>query len=94
MRSPVPRGPVSRAVLATLAGAATPLPRKLISAAWCDDDFQLALWSCYELSYSGFDDVDDAREWDPSGYARPTTASLNPAGSCWCCPSRRPSSPA
>jgi hypothetical protein len=30
-----------------------------------DDDLQLALWICFELHYRGFDDVDDAWEWEP-----------------------------
>lgn len=34
--------------------------------AWRDDDFQLALWCCYELHYRGFDDVDDDWQWHPS----------------------------
>jgi hypothetical protein len=29
-----------------------------------DPDLQLALWTAYELSYRGFDDVGAAREWD------------------------------
>jgi phosphoglycolate phosphatase-like HAD superfamily hydrolase len=29
-----------------------------------DRDQQLALWTAYELSYRGFDDVDPDREWD------------------------------
>jgi hypothetical protein len=31
---------------------------------WADQDLQLALWCCYELHYRGFDDVDQAAEWD------------------------------
>ena len=30
-----------------------------------DEDAAIALWSLYELSYLGFDDVDDALEWEP-----------------------------
>ena len=30
-----------------------------------DEDVQLALYLCYELSYGGFDGVDDDWEWDP-----------------------------
>ena len=30
------------------------------------DDFQLALYVCYELHYRGFDEVDDRWEWEPS----------------------------
>jgi hypothetical protein len=29
-----------------------------------DDDVQLTLWTAYELSYRGFDDVPSDREWD------------------------------
>ena len=31
-----------------------------------DDDFQLALYTCYELHYQGFEDVDERWEWEPS----------------------------
>src|SRR3954451_18301194 len=31
-----------------------------------NDDLQLALWMLYELHYRGFDEVDDAHEWDPA----------------------------
>jgi hypothetical protein len=31
-----------------------------------DDDFQLALYLCYELHYAGFDGVDSRLEWDPN----------------------------
>lgn len=34
-----------------------------------DDDLQLALWSCYELHYHGFDGIDEALEWDPATIA-------------------------
>ncbi len=30
-----------------------------------DDDARIALWALYELHYRGFDDVDDALEWQP-----------------------------
>ena len=30
------------------------------------EDLQLALFCCYELHYQGFDDVNDAWEWEPS----------------------------
>jgi len=29
------------------------------------EDLHLSLWTLYELHYRGFDEVDDAREWDP-----------------------------
>ena len=34
--------------------------------AWHDDDFQLALWACYELHYRGFDDVHENWQWHPA----------------------------
>jgi hypothetical protein len=39
-----------------------------IDGAWAtdDEDFQLALYVLYELHYRGFEDVDDAWEWEPS----------------------------
>ena len=30
-----------------------------------DEDLQITLWALYELHYRGFDDVDDALEWQP-----------------------------
>ena len=76
MRLPEPRGPLSAALFADLAGgtALSPrtleLARKLPGAAspadvLSDDDVQLSLAVCYELHYRGFDGVDDAWEWDP-----------------------------
>ena len=44
------------------AGSSPTLPTTGVMA---DRDVQLAWWMAYELFYRGFDDVDDAREWDP-----------------------------
>lgn len=73
MRLPLERGPVSAAVLAALAEGSPPdghalalldrLPADHDTV--LDADLQLALWVLYELHYRGFDEVDDAREWDP-----------------------------
>lgn len=66
MRLPMARGPVSDAVIAGLQRGRIPqtqfddVDRPLV-----DDDLQLALWVCNELSYRGFDGVDDDAEWDP-----------------------------
>jgi hypothetical protein len=74
MRLPVPRGPVSAAVVDALAEDGAVDARALVAAldrlpddhdTVLDDDLQLALWVLYELHYRGFDEVDDAREWDP-----------------------------
>ena len=64
MHLPKPRGAFSERVLATLASgdAATigvlPEPES-------PEDAALALWCLYELSYRGFQDVDDRLEWAP-----------------------------
>src|SRR5579875_23519 len=66
---PPPRGPLSGALIATLArephtvslpavgGIAQPL---------ADDDLQLALYLCYELDYRGLSGVSEEWEWEPS----------------------------
>ncbi len=69
MLVPTPRGQLSTAVRAALT-TGTPVPDDTLPTAHdgpvvTDEDFQLALWMLYELHYRGFDDVDDAREWDP-----------------------------
>lgn len=72
MPLPTPRGPLSEALCADLVSgalrpgtlaladqaAATPVPL-------ADDDLQVALYTCYELHYQGFAEVDDYWEWDP-----------------------------
>ncbi len=72
MPLPTPRGPLSEALLADLTtdslrsstlaladqAAAGPVPL-------ADDDLQVALYTCYELHYQGFAEVDDRWEWDP-----------------------------
>ncbi|MGY1713997.1 iron-containing redox enzyme family protein [Geodermatophilus sp. SYSU D01106] len=73
MRLPQPRGPLTAALrddlLAGEVSAATvELARRTAEESadpLHDDDLQLALAVCYELHYRGFDDVDDALEWDP-----------------------------
>ena len=74
MRLPKPRGPLSAALAADLASGGPISPRTTAAAQAAvsagtdpltDEDLQLALAVCYELHYRGFDDVDDAWEWDP-----------------------------
>ena len=74
MMMPPARGPVSAWLAATLRQApapdtavtvAPPLPRQA-TAAWDDEDLQLALWCCYELHYRGFEDVDEDWESHPA----------------------------
>jgi hypothetical protein len=68
MKLPPPCGPVSEWLVGVLAGArgearpAFPYEGPVVF----DRDVQLALWIAYELFYRGFDDVDDAYEWDPA----------------------------
>ncbi len=66
---PDPRGPLSSQVIESLAGDPTrdafPAPPvDLPEDVLADDDVQLALWVLYELHYEGFDDADEAWEWD------------------------------
>lgn len=78
MKLPSPRGPLSEAVVDLLAspvdGSSTHSPALAATARasvarsgdlLTDEDVQLALYLCYELSYGGFDGVDDDWEWDP-----------------------------
>ena len=66
---PVPRGPVSEALLGELAEAPHPLgPIEVTPPAdpLADEDLQLALYCCYELFYRGLPGVDERWEWEPS----------------------------
>ncbi len=68
MSLPEPRGPISEALLAALAGApgdVGPLP-DASGPAEADEDLQLALYCCYELHYRGLPGVDERWEWEPS----------------------------
>src|SRR5215210_4792486 len=73
MRLPLPRGPISEAVLPALAGRAAPEAAAAVvqplAAGACaplgDVDLHLALAACYELHYQGFEDADDRLEWSP-----------------------------
>ena len=66
---PVPRGPLSHAILEALvldphrlAAPEVPNPADPLG----DEDLQLALYLCYELHYRGLDGVADEWEWEPS----------------------------
>ncbi|GAB2924936.1 iron-containing redox enzyme family protein [Nonomuraea fastidiosa] len=65
---PAPRGPVTALLFRRL--AAPPDGRALhldvTGADLGDGDFQLALFTCYELHYRGFSGVDERWEWEPS----------------------------
>ena len=67
MKLPQPRGILTEPLFATLRespGARCDFPGTAGDPI-ADDDFQLALYVCYELHYRGFDDVDPGWEWDP-----------------------------
>ncbi|MGW6418988.1 iron-containing redox enzyme family protein [Streptomyces sp. NPDC055055] len=61
------RGELSRAVLRALRSGGPPryAAAAVTGADPWGEDLQLALYFLYELHYRGFEEVDDAREWDP-----------------------------
>jgi hypothetical protein len=74
MHLPAARGPLSESLIRDLATVSTLSARTLEcadalelapGAVLTDEDLQLSLAVCYELHYRGFDEVDDAWEWDP-----------------------------
>jgi hypothetical protein len=64
---PAPRGALSEALLAALAGPPGPIatPAVDVDDPLADDDLQLALYCAYELHYRSFTGVDPAWEWEP-----------------------------
>ena len=63
-----PRGPLSEAVLSTLArpaGSDVPDLPVAVDDPVLDDDLHLALYCCYELHYRGVPGADEDWEWDP-----------------------------
>lgn len=75
MKLPKPRGPVSATLAAALRQSASAGETAAIHEAlqqhqhtgsiFYDEDLQVALFMLYELHYRGFDEVDEAWEWDP-----------------------------
>jgi len=65
MKLPVPRGPISAAVIDMLAGRPGAPPFVAAADPLRSDDLQLALFVCYEMHYRGWDGVDDRWEWRP-----------------------------
>lgn len=63
---PGPRGPISEHVIEVLAGQAVPgaAAPEVGPLPLGDEDQSLALYCLYELSYRGFDGVDDELEWN------------------------------
>jgi Iron-containing redox enzyme len=70
MRSlPEPRGDISGLLLAELSRELHALPAVEVTGSadvLADEDLQLALYLCYELSYRGLPGVDPEWEWEPS----------------------------
>jgi hypothetical protein len=65
---PVPRGPLSATVVTALAQGPSSEQLPLASVDQADpygEDLTLALYTCYELHYRGFDGVDPLWEWEP-----------------------------
>ncbi|MEX0427772.1 iron-containing redox enzyme family protein [Nocardioides sp. DS6] len=60
---PKPRGPLGERVFAALVEG-RPVPER--PAIVDEEDAAITLWTLYEMSYRGFAEVDDDREWDPS----------------------------
>ncbi|MFC4591058.1 iron-containing redox enzyme family protein [Sphaerisporangium corydalis] len=75
MQLPTPRGPLTALLSERLRRpphtvgpphAVGPPPPATGTSALADEDLQLALFTCYELHYEGFDGVDEGWEWEPS----------------------------
>jgi hypothetical protein len=64
---PSPRGPISLRLLNALRGSPCTIDLDIQPPAdpLADDDFHLALYSCYELHYRSFPGVDPRWEWEP-----------------------------
>ena len=64
---PMPRGPVSELLLASLRERPHEISWSPASAGGAEgDDLQLALYCCYELHYQGLPGVAETWEWEPS----------------------------
>jgi hypothetical protein len=64
-RLPLPRGPISDALIRHLGAGGDLAPSGAVAEPRTDDDLQLALYVAYELHYGGFADVPDELEWSP-----------------------------
>ena len=65
---PIPRGPLSGALFASLRKSPHQLSMPVVhnEESIFDEDAQLALYCCYELHYQGVNGVCDSWEWEPS----------------------------
>ncbi len=68
VRLPEPRGNLSEYLFDRLSAPPEALvdPPRAGDDVLAGEDFQLALYACYELHYRSFDDVADDWEWEPS----------------------------
>ncbi|MEO6471467.1 MAG: iron-containing redox enzyme family protein [Aeromicrobium sp.] len=64
MLKPKPRGELSQSLFEALGTDSADWSMLLATPVTDDDDLHIALWTMYELSYHGFEDVDDSLEWD------------------------------
>lgn len=67
-RLPRGRGPLSEMIVRVLRRAVPPTALSDVVVDGCNpfgEDLNLALHTCYELHYRGFDAIDDDWEWDP-----------------------------
>jgi len=62
---PKPRGPLSTAVTSALRAVPDEEVGRIDLEPESTDDAAVALWMLHELSYGGFDGVDDRAEWEP-----------------------------
>jgi len=66
MLLPQPRGPLTEELTRALRSGSTDFYAALATAPTAaGEDAALALWVLHELHYRGFDDADEAVEWDP-----------------------------
>ena len=65
MLTPKARGSLSERLFEALRARPDDLADLVDVAPESIDDEQIALWALYELHHHGFEDVDDALEWDP-----------------------------
>ncbi|GAA1165351.1 iron-containing redox enzyme family protein [Nocardioides aquiterrae] len=66
MHVPDPRGPLTEELFRALRSGTDDFYTVLAATPAAEgEDAALALWALHELHYRGFDDVDDALEWDP-----------------------------
>jgi len=63
--TPKGRGSLSEIVFEGMRAGTTSWKPALRTLADDDEDLHITLWALYELHYRGFDDVDDALEWQP-----------------------------